>query len=219
MAEYLFDTSCRAPPLLNAMSASTSAADDLSPVGSVTALLNSSRDDPAAWAALWRRVRDEVADVYARAIGRPNPHPHDDPRLADVLSNLFLNPRVWKSRVHFFAFLYTTLQNVNYGEHRRATAVKRGGGRTPLPLADFDQPADGDRAATVKAVERIRTLLNRLAEEHPRVHLVLELKMQQRPWAAIAEAVGVSPDTASHLYEFGKGWLRAEFARLDAGEE
>lgn len=201
------------------MTALASSLDEPIPAGSVTSLLNSSRDDPAAWSALWWRVQVEVASVYARAIGRANPHPHDDPRMANAVAKIFLRQRVWKSRVHFFAFLYKTLQSVLRDEHRRATAVKRGGGQVPVALAEYDQPADDGRAAATLAVERIRTLLNRLADEHPRVHVVMEMKMQQRSWVVIAEAVGVSPAEAQHLYALGKGWLRGEFTRLEAGED
>ena len=81
------------------MTALSPPADDpLPPPGSVTDLLNRSRDDPAAWSALWRRLQAEVADVYARAIGRAAPHPHDDPRMADAVARIFLRPRVWRSR-------------------------------------------------------------------------------------------------------------------------
>jgi DNA-directed RNA polymerase specialized sigma24 family protein len=182
--------------------------------GSVTKLLNACRDDPEAWARLWARVGTEVARIHARATGRGT-DPMDDPRFADALSRIFLEPRVWPSRAAFFAFLLRVLQNVVTDEHRRDTAAKRGGGVPHVPMPDEGVADDAaSTAARTELVESLRALMERLKDEHPTAHAVLERKLAGTPWAVIAADLGLTAEAARAYWEFARAWVRREFDRL-----
>jgi DNA-directed RNA polymerase specialized sigma24 family protein len=183
-------------------------------MASVTQLLNTCRDDPLVWAQLWQRLRHEVARLYTTATGHvAGKRPLDEPRIVDAISNIFLSPRVWPSRAAFFAFLLRALRNAATDEHRRATAAKRGGGVTHVPLPGEGvtaPPADGDRQ---DLLESLRLKMAELEGQHPTAHAVMEGKLAGRPWADIAGAVGTSVAEAKAHWTLAVGWFRREFDR------
>ena len=185
---------------------------------SVTRLLNSCRDDPAAWGRLWGRLRHEIARVYARALGRRvQGDPMDDPKVADSISRIFLEPRVWPSREAFFGFLFKVLQNLTRDEHRRATSQKRGGGQVSheaFPEEVVDRASPGSEQ--IELIESIQTLMSKLREDHPVAHRVLELKMDGATWKEVKEQTGLPYPRAKLQWELARAWLRSEFGHLEA---
>jgi DNA-directed RNA polymerase specialized sigma24 family protein len=139
----------------------------------------------------------------------------DDPRMIDAVAKIFLRPRIWKSRAAFFAFLLTVLQNVLRDEHRRASTVKRGGGVVHVPIMDDDLPSNHlPNSEQTDLIDTMRLLLDRLAEEHPTAHRVLERKLDRAAWADIATDLGISVEVARSQWELARAWIRREFAKI-----
>lgn len=121
-------------------------------------------------------------------------------RLADVERAGF------ESRAHFLAMASRAMRRVLVDHARRRDALKRGGGRRPLPLEEARQVAEDD--------ERFLSLdaaLNRLEAMDARQAAVLE----QRYFGGlglreIAEVMGVSRSTVKRDLRSARAWLAIE---------
>ena len=118
----------------------------------------------------------------------------------------------WDSRGHFFAAAAEAMRRILVEKARRKQAVKHGGGRRRLPLAEFhritespDDLLDLDEALT------------RLAAEEPDKARLVQLRFfagLSTPDAAAA--LGISVATAERWWAYSRAWL---FGELQGDEE
>jgi RNA polymerase sigma factor (TIGR02999 family) len=120
----------------------------------------------------------------------------------------------WRDRAHFCATAARAMRHilVNYAERRMA--AKRGGGATPLPLADdVDTPGDPnpvpeDSAEEILALHDALQRLERLSERQSRV---VECRFfVGLPIPETAEVLGVSPATVKRDWHVASAWLHRE---------
>ena len=118
----------------------------------------------------------------------------------------------WDNRGHFFAAAAEAMRRILVEKARRKQAVKHGGGRRRLPLAEFhritespDDLLDLDEALT------------RLAAEEPDKARLVQLRFfagLSTPDAAAA--LGISVATAERWWAYSRAWL---FGELQGDEE
>lgn len=117
----------------------------------------------------------------------------------------------WSHRGHFWGAVVRTAEQFLVDEHRRRTALKRGGGWSRLPmeiaageLADLEMVDSIDVPDLLAALERLR-------DAHPPEAQVAEhrylLSMTVEQTAA---ALGRSPRWVNQKWHLGRCWLRRE---------
>jgi RNA polymerase sigma-70 factor, ECF subfamily len=114
-------------------------------------------------------------------------------------------------RSDFLAVAGHTMRRILVDEARRRNRLKRGGGESPVPLAeDDDSPLTESDAEQLLAVDR---LLERLAALNERAARVVE----SRIFAGLtldetAAALGMSAKTVQRTWSTARAWLRKELA-------
>jgi RNA polymerase sigma-70 factor (ECF subfamily) len=112
------------------------------------------------------------------------------------------------------------LRDVWADYHKTKSTQKRGGGFQRVPLADWIE--ERVRVIQVRSggdTEKLLACLQRLAEEAPVEYEVIQLRIwQQKPRAAVAEALGVSPRTVTKRMNLGLALLRRCLNRSNHGE-
>lgn len=119
-------------------------------------------------------------------------------------------------RPAFFAAASNTMRRILVDHARTRRRAKRGGGESPLPLADVEALLS-DRA--VDETLALEDALTRLEAANPRAARVFEqhlfggLELEE-----IAEAEGISARTAGRDWKAARAWLRLTVSRdLSAG--
>jgi RNA polymerase sigma factor (TIGR02999 family) len=123
----------------------------------------------------------------------------------------------WESRTQFFAVAAQAMRRILVDHARGRHRAKRGGGATPVTLADVDLAAGG--AGDTVEVAGVDTLalddaLTRFAALDPAKARLVEL----RYFAGLsipeaAAALGVSPATVGRDWAVARAWLRRELGR------
>ncbi|MHC4081057.1 MAG: sigma-70 family RNA polymerase sigma factor [Planctomycetota bacterium] len=120
----------------------------------------------------------------------------------------------WDGRGHFFAAAAQAMRNVLVDQARRKAALKHGGGRRRLELADSDlaiQPPREDILALDEALKRLET-------DDPRKGQVVNLRYFAGLTAEeTAAALDVSVGTVEREWRYIKAWLHTQLAGAEAG--
>ena len=117
---------------------------------------------------------------------------------------------IWKDRTHFFAGSAKVMRNILVDEARRRTAMKRGGGITPVsdplpPTIPFDD---------LEQILAVDDALTRLQAIDPQQCRVVELRFfAGMTVEETAEALQLSPRTVKREWRMAKAWLRGELTR------
>ncbi len=113
--------------------------------------------------------------------------------------------RDFAGRQHFFRAAAEAMRRILVDQARRKATLRHGG---PWQrLADMREVADDevDLARTLA----IHELLDRLAASHPRSAEVAKMRCYlQMTFVEMAEALGVSADTAETEWAFARAWLK-----------
>jgi RNA polymerase sigma factor (TIGR02999 family) len=118
----------------------------------------------------------------------------------------------WDSRGHFFAAAAEAMRRILVEHARRKQALKYGGGRRRLPLAEFHRITESP-----EDLLDLEDALTRFAAEEPAKAKLVQLRFfagLSTPEAA--EALGVSVATAERWWAYARTWL---FSELEGGRE
>ena len=133
-----------------------------------------------------------VHEAYARVIGSGDPG--------------------WDGRGHFFAAAAQAMRNILVDQARRKGALKRGGDRRRLELADGDLAIQPPREDILALDEALR----RLEAEDPRKGRIVNLRYFAGLTAAeTAAALEVSVGTVEREWRYIKVWLHTQLAEGD----
>jgi RNA polymerase sigma factor (TIGR02999 family) len=128
-----------------------------------------------------------VHEAYARVIGSGDPG--------------------WDGRGHFFAAAAQAMRNILVDQARRRAALKRGGDRRRLELADSDLAIQPPREDVLALDEALR----RLEADDPRKGRIVNLRYFAGLTAKeTAAALDVSEGTIEREWRYIKAWLRTE---------
>jgi RNA polymerase sigma factor (TIGR02999 family) len=188
----------------------------------LTKLLNDAlAGDAVAAERAWSEVYAEVRGIAAAAIARES---SADAVLGDLhptglVNEIFLRigrspPRAWDSRRHFFGAVSQASEQalVDLGRARRA--LKRGGGKAPVPLTFVAGELSKPETARHAADFGLPAALDALARDYPRAAEVARLRyMLGLPVAEVARTLGVSESTVEKDWAFARAWLRRELDR------
>ena len=113
----------------------------------------------------------------------------------------------WQNRAHFFGVAARAMRHILIDYARARKAEKRGGGVDFLQLEE-ELVFDKGRPSELLALD---DALDRLEQECPRVHQIVELRF----FAGLsikesAEVTGLSARTVKREWSFGRAWLRSE---------
>jgi len=112
----------------------------------------------------------------------------------------------WDSRGHFFAAAAQAMRRILVENARRKQAVKHGGGRRRLPLAEFHRITESP-----DDLLDLDDALTRLAAEEPDKARLVQLRFfagLSTPDAAAA--LGISVATAERWWAYARAWLFGE---------
>jgi RNA polymerase sigma factor (TIGR02999 family) len=118
----------------------------------------------------------------------------------------------WDSRGHFFAAAAEAMRRILVESARRKQAVKHGGERRQVPLAEFHRVTESPQDLL-----DLDDALTRLAAREPAKAQLVQLRFfagLSTPEAAAA--LGVSVATAERWWTYARAWL---FSELQGGEE
>jgi RNA polymerase sigma factor (TIGR02999 family) len=118
----------------------------------------------------------------------------------------------WDSRGHFFAAAAEAMRRILVENARRKAALKHGGGRRRLPLAEFHRVAESPQDLL-----DLDDALTRLAALEPAKAQLVQLRFfagLSMPEAA--KILGISLATAERWWTYARAWLYSE---LKADEE
>jgi RNA polymerase sigma factor (TIGR02999 family) len=179
---------------------------------SISDVLSSLHDgDPSAAEQLLPLVYDELRKLAAQRVAR------EDPRVSlqatALVHDAYLrlvdadNQQRWDSRGHFFAAAAEAMRRILVERARKRGAVRHGGGRYQVNLADVDVTI----AQPPPEILALSAALDRLAELDQRKAELVKLRF----FAGLtndqaAEALGVSPATAYNDWAYARAWLRVE---------
>lgn len=110
----------------------------------------------------------------------------------------------WPSRAHFYAFTSRAMRHVIVDHARRAGADRRGGEQVRIPLEEATVGLS-DGSADVLGVDEAIT---RLAERHPRMAQIVELRFfGGLTTAEVAETLSTSVRTVEREWTRAKAYL------------
>ena len=179
--------------------------------------------DNAAAERAWTEVYGEVRAIAAEAIARET---GANSVIADLhptglVNEIFLRigrhpPRAWDSRRHFFGAVAQACEQVLIDLARTRKALKRGGGKAPVPLTFVAGELADESKARTAAEFGLPAALAALARGYPRAAEVARLRyMLGLPNAEVAKILGVSESTVEKDWAFARAWLRRELDRAE----
>ena len=118
-------------------------------------------------------------------------------------------PAVWENRRHFYGAAAEVMRNVMVDQARRKNTQKRGGGKAPERLDNYDIESPGKSDQVLKLDEA----LSRLTEKDPdaaelvKMRYFVRLTMQE-----CAETLAISLRSANRLWAFARAWLHEEIS-------
>jgi RNA polymerase sigma factor (TIGR02999 family) len=116
-------------------------------------------------------------------------------------------------RAQFFAAAVEAMRRILIDHARKKGAVRRGGGRRPLPLAGGVDLASDDEIADAVSLD---DLILRLEKEDPRAALVVRLRyFAGLSIAETAGVLGVSPATVKNEWAYARAWLAEAWKESD----
>ncbi len=113
----------------------------------------------------------------------------------------------WQNRAHFMAMAARAMRSILVDHARHRKALKRGGGRTPVPLDATIAIAEGMPVA----FDDLDHALGDLSKLSQRQADVVELRyFGGLTIEETAEAVGVSPATVKRQWTMARAWLKLQ---------
>ncbi len=179
--------------------------------------------DAAAAERAWSEVYAEVRAIAASAIARDasSAAASADLHPTGLVHEIFLRigrspPRAWDSRRHFFGAVAQAAEQSLIDLARARKALKRGGGKPPVPLTFVAGELSEREAARAAADAGLPAALDALARDYPRAAEVARLRyMLGHPPAEVANVLGVSESTVEKDWAFARAWLRRELDRAE----
>ena len=124
--------------------------------------------------------------------------------------------RNWNSRNHFFKAAAEAMRRILVENARSKKRLKRGGDRKRISLDDIDPVVDAPSDNVVVLDEA----LTRLAEEHPSMVKVIELRyFVGLTLEQISKIFGVSERTVSSYWAYARAWLYRDITERDVGPQ
>src|SRR5262245_14500732 len=169
------------------------------------------RGDPSAAEQLLPLVYDEVRKLAAHKLAQEKPG--QTLEATALVHEAYLRmvgtheERHWDSRGHFFAAAAEAMRRILVENARRKQSLKRGGDRLRADL-DVQQISAPEIQEDVIALDQALTKLattDKQAAELVQLRYFAGLTLPEA-----AEALGVSPSTASRLWTYARAWLRQE---------
>lgn len=118
----------------------------------------------------------------------------------------------WENRAHFYAFAARAMRHILVDRARRAHAERRGGDVVRIPL-DESAVGGGDGAADVL---RVHEAVEQLAERHPRMAQVVELRFfGGLSVPEVARVLDASVRTVEREWTRAKAYLQESLADDD----
>jgi len=151
-----------------------------------------------------------VHEAYLRLVGNQSPADGDQPLALAAGERGRGDGARWDNRGHFFAAAAEAMRRILVENARRKQSLKRGGDhlRADLDVQQISAPEiQEDLIALDQALTKLATTDKQAAE-----------LVQLRYFAGLtlpeaAEALGVSPSTASRLWTYARAWLRQEIEK------
>jgi RNA polymerase sigma factor (TIGR02999 family) len=171
---------------------------------------------PGAAERLFPLVYDELRKLAARKLAeeRPGQTLQATALVHEAYLRLIGDDATFEGRGHFFAAAAEAMRRILVEAARRRNSQKRGGGRKNEGLDPDRLAAPGPREDLVALDEA----LTRLAEKDPEAAELVKLRyFAGLALPEAAQALGVSPRTASRLWSYARAWLRRE-VEGDEGE-
>jgi RNA polymerase sigma factor (TIGR02999 family) len=179
--------------------------------------------DAAAAERAWTEVYAEVRTIAAAAIARQDSGGaaaadlHPTGLVHEIFLRIGRNPPIaWDSRRHFFGTVAQACEQVLIDLARTRKALKRGGGKAPVPLTFVaGELANTDNARTA-AEFGLPAALDALARDYPRAAEVARLRyVLGMPSLEVAKILGVSDSTVEKDWAFARAWLRRALDRAE----
>ena len=183
----------------------------------LTSLLNLAlAGDNGAAERAWSEVYAEVRAIAASALSRESDSStaaadlHPTGLVHETFLRLGRNPpRAWENRRHFFGAVTQACEQALIDLARVRKALKRGGGKPPVPLTFVAGELAHEQQAGLAAELGLPALLAELARAYPRAAEVARLRyMLGLPNAEVAKVLGVSESTTEKDWAFARAWLR-----------
>jgi RNA polymerase sigma factor (TIGR02999 family) len=122
--------------------------------------------------------------------------------------------RTFENRAHFYAVMSMAMRQVLVNHAEASLAVKRGGGKINVPMAEVE-------AAVLREATEVLNLheaLKLLAQVNPRQSRVVELRyFGGLSIEEAAEVLGVSTVTVTRDWHVARAWLARELGASSAG--
>ncbi|MBI2689205.1 MAG: RNA polymerase subunit sigma-70 [Acidobacteria bacterium] len=110
----------------------------------------------------------------------------------------------WNSRAHFLAVASRAMRRILIDYARAQKSQKRGGGALRVQLDGLELGGNGDLHDTIE----VSDLLDKLAEEEPRMATVVEMKCYGGlTFAEIGESLRIDERTAKRDWNVARAWL------------
>jgi RNA polymerase sigma factor (TIGR02999 family) len=185
------------------------------PVSEVTQILSAmAQGDPQAASRLLPLVYAELRELAAQKLAHELPGQTLQPTalVHEAYLRLVASPGReseephWDSRGHFFAAAAEAMRRILVDNARRKQAVKHGGGRGRLSLAEFHRVTESpdDLLDLDDALTRFT------AEEPDKARLVQLRFFAGLSTADAAAALGISEATAARWWAYARAWLLSE---------
>ena len=182
------------------------------PLPDITQLLAEVRNrSPEAETKLYQLVYDELRRIARHHMSREDPNHTLQPTalVNEAYVRLARDDRNWQNRAHFYGAAAQIMRRILVDHARAKLAEKRGGGATPVELAELPGP--------VLQPEKMLALdeaLLRLSEIDPRQSRVVELRFfAGMTEEEIADVLGVSARTVKRDWTFARAWLYEQVGR------
>ena len=117
----------------------------------------------------------------------------------------------WNSRGHFFAAAAEAMRRILVENARRKAGPEDGGGWQRLRLSDVDPESETPELDLLALNEALDKLAAKDARKADLVKLRFFAGLTNEQ---AAEALGISPRTASADWSYAKAWLRVQMSRL-----
>ncbi len=174
------------------------------------------------WTAVYAEVRAMAATAIAReAAGHAcNADLHPTVLVQEIFVRVHSHPPgAWESRRHFFGAIARACEQALVDLARSRKAIKRGGGKPPLPLTFVASELSSPDHYRVAADYGLPAALERLNAEYPRAAEVARLRsMLGLSNIDAAKVLGVSDSTTEKDWTFARAWLRRALDREVARE-
>ena len=185
-----------------------------SPQGQVTQLLQSaSEGDAQAADDLAPLVYEELRQLAHRQMAAERPGQTLQPTalVHEAYVRLVGADVEWQSRGHFFAAAARSMRQILVNRAHRRQAVKRGGGRLRIDLADIELVAEEPRPEILLSLDGALEKLERIDERKARIVML-------RYFAGLtieetAQALDISSTTVKDDWQFARTWLYREMMR------